>query len=130
MAGQLNIKLLVASVHNLRVLLILFNFILYISCNLMALVSILIEKFPVHVLISILQSFNCRCREVFVHILFLFKFKAKTHFNKRVTSQFQCNIINTFRSNLYFSFVYLIASCYRAIIGIVGLLDVRCKVLF
>ena len=47
-----------------------------------------------------------------------------------VTSQFQCNIINTFRSNLYFSFVYLIASCYRAIIGIVGLLDVRCKVLF
>ena len=47
-----------------------------------------------------------------------------------VTSQFQCNVINTFRSNLYFSFVYLIASCYRAIIGIVGLLDVRCKVLF
>ena len=52
------------------------------------------------------------------------------YFSITVTSQFQCNIINTFRSNLYFSFVYLIASCYRAIIGIVGLLDVRCKVLF
>ena len=30
----------------------------------------------------------------------------------------QCNIINTFRSNLYLTSVYLIASCYRAIIGI------------
>ena len=29
MAGQLNIKLLVASVHNLRVLLIVFDFILF-----------------------------------------------------------------------------------------------------
>ena len=47
-----------------------------------------------------------------------------------VTSQFQCNVMGTFRSNLYFTSVYLIASCYRAIIGIVGLLDVRCKVLF
>ena len=31
MAGQLNIKLLVASVHNLRVLLIFFDFILFVS---------------------------------------------------------------------------------------------------
>ena len=31
MAGQLNIKLLVASVHNLRVQLIFFDFILFIS---------------------------------------------------------------------------------------------------
>ena len=31
MAGHLNIKLLVASVHNLRVLLIFFDFILFIS---------------------------------------------------------------------------------------------------
>ena len=31
MAGQLNIKLLVASVHNFRVLLIFFDFILFIS---------------------------------------------------------------------------------------------------
>ena len=32
MAGHLNIKLLVASVHNLRVLLIFFDFILFVSC--------------------------------------------------------------------------------------------------
>ena len=31
MAGQLNIKLLVASVHNLRVLLIFFDVILFVS---------------------------------------------------------------------------------------------------
>ena len=31
MAGQLNIKLLVASVNNLRVLLIFFDFILFVS---------------------------------------------------------------------------------------------------
>ena len=31
MAGQLNIKLLVASVHNLRVQLIFFDFILFVS---------------------------------------------------------------------------------------------------
>ena len=31
MAGQLNIKLLVANVHNLRVLLIFFDFILFVS---------------------------------------------------------------------------------------------------
>ena len=31
MAGQLNIKLLVASVHDLRVLLIFFDFILFVS---------------------------------------------------------------------------------------------------
>ena len=31
MAGQLNIKLLVASVHNLGVLLIVFDFILFVS---------------------------------------------------------------------------------------------------
>ena len=31
MAGQLNIKLLVASVHNLRVLLIFFDFIMFVS---------------------------------------------------------------------------------------------------
>ena len=31
MAGQLNIKLLVASVDNLRVLLIFFDFILFVS---------------------------------------------------------------------------------------------------
>ena len=32
MAGQLNIKLLVASVHNLRVLLIFFDFNLFVFC--------------------------------------------------------------------------------------------------
>ena len=31
MAGQLNIKLLVASVHNLRVVLIFFDFVLFVS---------------------------------------------------------------------------------------------------
>ena len=31
MAGQLNIKLLVASVHNLRVMLIFFDVILFVS---------------------------------------------------------------------------------------------------
>ena len=43
MAGPLNIKLLVASVHNLTVLLIFFDLILFISCfcNFLALGSIL-----------------------------------------------------------------------------------------
>ena len=43
MGGQLHIKLLLASAHNLTVLLIFFNFILFISyvCNLLALESIL-----------------------------------------------------------------------------------------
>ena len=36
-----------------------------------------------------------------------------------VMSQFNVTLCNvTFRSNLYFTSVYLIASCYRAIMGI------------
>ena len=60
MAGQLNIKLLVPSVHNLRVLLIFFVFILFISCFLQfSGAKIHFKK------ISILQAFNCRCLEIF-----------------------------------------------------------------
>ena len=71
MAGQHNIKFLIASIHNLRVLLIFFDFILFPdSCNFLALGSILkilfcMKMFPVHVVISIFQAFNCRYLEIF-----------------------------------------------------------------
>ena len=47
-----------------------------------------------------------------------------------VTSQFLVTLWFRVSVESVLSFVYLIASCYRAIIGIVELLDVRCKVLF
>ena len=42
------------------------------------------KKFPVHVVISILQAFNCRCLEIFVHDIYFFSlyFKAKIQWNK------------------------------------------------
>ena len=88
-AGQLNIKLLVTSIYNLKVLLICFIlFCLFPdSCNFLALGSILKtvvlqEKVScrLHVVISILQAFNCLYLEIFVHDLYFFSlyFTAKT----------------------------------------------------
>ena len=92
MAGQLNIKLLVASVHNLRVLLIFFDLILLVSLILAICwcwdpfekMLFSRKKFLVHVVISILQAFNCLFIEIFVHDLYFFSlyFKAKTQRNK------------------------------------------------
>ena len=80
MAGQLNIKLFVASVQNLRVLLIFFDFILFVSSFLqfsgsgIHLKKMLLcrKKFPVHVVICILQAFSCRYLEIFLHDLYFF----------------------------------------------------------
>ena len=35
------------------------------------------KKFPVHVVIFILQAFNCRCLEIFVHDIYFFLFISK-----------------------------------------------------
>ena len=79
MAGQLNIKLLVASVHNLIVLLIslillFFSWFFQISGAEMNFKKMLfcVKKYPVRVVISILQAFNCRCLENFVHNIYFF----------------------------------------------------------
>ena len=75
-----NIKLLVASVHNLRILLVFFGFILFISRFLqfsgaeihLKKMLFCMKKFPAHVVISILQAFNCQCLKMFVHDIYLF----------------------------------------------------------
>ena len=85
MAGQFNIKLLVASVHNLKVLLIFFDFILFVFLILAIFwrwdpfekMLFSRKKFPVHVVIFILQAFNCRYLEIFVHDLYFFLFISK-----------------------------------------------------
>ena len=74
MAGQLYIKLLVAIVHNLRVLLIFFDFVLFVFWRWDPLQKMLfcMRKFPVHVVISILQAFNCRFLRFLYMTLFFF----------------------------------------------------------
>ena len=89
MAGQL-IKLLVASVYNLRVQLIFFDFILFFLIlaifwrwDPFSKMLFCRKKFPVHVVISVFQTFNYRCLEIFVcDIFFSLYFKAKIHWNK------------------------------------------------
>ena len=102
MAGQLNIKLLVASVHNLKALLIFFDFICLFpdSCKFLALGSILImlfcrKKFPVNVAISILQAFNCLCVEI-LHMTYIFSlyFKTKKQWNKGMSYFYSGNSDN------------------------------------
>ena len=69
-------KLLVASVHNLTVLLF---FLFYSVCFLILEIfwhwdPFCRKKFPVHVVISILQAFNCQCLDIFVHDIYFFHF--------------------------------------------------------
>ena len=54
------------------------------------------KKFPVHVVISILQAFNCRYLEIFVHDLYFFSlyFKAKTQRNKGISDFDSGNSVN------------------------------------
>ena len=44
------------------------------------------KKFPVHVVISVLQAFNCQYLEIFVHDIYFYfislYFKVKTQWNK------------------------------------------------
>ena len=86
MAGQL-IKLLVASVYNLRVQLILFDFILFFLILAIfwrwdpfsKMLFCRKKLFPVHVVISVFQTFNYRCLEISVHdIFFLFILKPRS----------------------------------------------------
>ena len=54
------------------------------------------KKFPVHVVIFILQAFNCRYLEIFVHDLHFFSlyFKAKTQRNKSMSDFDSGNSVN------------------------------------
>ena len=54
------------------------------------------KKFPVHVVISILQAFNCLILEIFVHDLYFFSlyFKAKTQWNKGMSDFDLGNSVN------------------------------------
>ena len=48
-----------------------------------------------HVVISLLQAFNCGCLEIFVHdIYFSFYFKAKTQWNKGMSDFDSKNSVN------------------------------------
>ena len=61
------------------------------------------KKFPIHVVISILQAFNCRCLEIFVHDIDDLYFKAKTQWNKGMFDFDSGNSVNCFllEVNLY-----------------------------
>ena len=54
------------------------------------------KKFPVHVVISVLQAFNCRCLEIFVNDIYFFSlyFKAKTQWNKGISAFDSGNSVN------------------------------------
>ena len=54
------------------------------------------KKFPVHVVIFILQAFNCGFLEIFVHDLYFFSlyFKAKTRRNKSMSDFYSGNSVN------------------------------------
>ena len=55
------------------------------------------KKFPVHIIIFILQAFNCRYLDIFVHdifILFSLYFKAKNQWNKGMSDFDSGNSIN------------------------------------
>ena len=54
------------------------------------------KKFPVHVVISILQAFNCQYLEIFVHDLYFFSFyfKAKTQRNTGMSDFDSGNSVN------------------------------------
>ena len=54
------------------------------------------KKFPVHVVISILQAFNCRYFEIFVHDIYFCSlyFKAKTQRNKGMSDFDSGNSVN------------------------------------
>ena len=54
------------------------------------------KKFPVHMVISILQAFNCWYLEIFVYDLYFFSlyFKAKTQWNKGMSDFDSGNSVN------------------------------------
>ena len=54
------------------------------------------KKFPLQVVIFILQAFNCRYLEIFVHDLYFFTlyFKAKTQRNKSMSDFYSGNSVN------------------------------------
>ena len=54
------------------------------------------KKFPVHVVISILQAFNCQYFDIFVHDLYFVSlyFKAKTQWNKGMSDFYSGNSVN------------------------------------
>ena len=68
---------------------------------------VLQEKFSVHVVISILQAFNCRYLEIFVgprptlHIFFSLYFKAKTQWNKGMSDFKSGNSVNCVLLDIY-----------------------------
>ena len=54
------------------------------------------KKFPVHVVISILQAFNCQYLEIFVHDIYFFPLysKAKTQWSKGMSDFDSGNSVN------------------------------------
>ena len=63
------------------------------------------KKFLVHVVISILQAFNCRCLEIF-YMTYIFSsyFKAKTKWNKGMSDFDSVKSVNSvlLNINLYY----------------------------
>ena len=63
------------------------------------------KKFSVHVVISILQAFNCRYLEIFVgptlHIFFSLYFKANTQWNKGMSDFKSGNSVNCVLLDIY-----------------------------
>ena len=52
------------------------------------------KKFPVHVVISILQAFNCQCLQIFVHDIYFFLFIPKPRPSKGMSEFDSGNSVN------------------------------------